>query len=294
MTTITVAASQHLIQAPDNWEQFVAIVETQVRDAVQQGATLLVFPEYGSLSLVMLLPPAHRLTLKGQLSGLQAFATDYVSLFESLARQFSVWIVAPSFPFAIESGHCVNRAWITGPAGEVLYQDKIHMTRFENELFAISPGTALTIVDTGTFRFATAICYDSEFPALVKQQIDGGAQLITVPSCTDSLAGYHRVLYCARARAVENQCFVVQAPLCGEAPWCEAIDINVGFAGVFSPVDRGFPADGTLALGTATDNWVTAHCDLTMMTNVREDGQVFNWRDQQQPCVLPVRIDGGG
>lgn len=293
MSIITVAASQHLIQAPDNWEHFASIVEAQIRDAAQQGANLLIFPEYGSMTLVMLLPPAHRFTLTGQLAGLQAFATTYLSLFQSLSRQFNVWIVAPSFPFASETDHYVNRAWITGPAGEVLYQDKIHMTRFENELFAISPGNALTIVDAGTFRFATAICYDSEFPALVKQQIDGGAQIIAVPSCTDSLAGYHRVLYCARARAVENQCFVAQAPLRGDAPWCEAIDVNTGFAGVFSPVDRGFPADGTLALGTRTDNWVFAHCDLGAMKTVRQDGQVFNWRDQQHPRVLPVRIAKG-
>ncbi len=165
------------------------------------------------------------------------------------------------------------------------------MTRFEKELFFLSPGNTLKIINTGTFHFASAICYDSEFPDLVHQLARGGAQIIAIPSCTDSLAGYHRVHYCARARAVENQCFVVQAPLRGEAPWCEAIDINIGTAGIFSPIDHGFPEDGVLAQGLMHENWVLAECDLDSMENVRQNGQVLNWRDRKNAYVLPIRIE---
>jgi predicted amidohydrolase len=89
---------------------------------------------------------------------------------------------------------------------------------------------------------------------------------------------------------VENQCFVAQAPLTGEAPWCEAIDINVGTAGIFSPVDRGFPSDGVLASSAGTRGWAIAQCDLAQMQQVRTDGQVFNLRDWQQaiPDITPT------
>lgn len=167
------------------------------------------------------------------------------------------------------------------------------MTRFERELFDISPGAALKVFDAGDFRFAVAICYDSEFPAQVHALVDAGAQLIAVPSCTDGLAGYHRVELSARARALENQCFVLQAPLLGDAPWCEAIDVNVGWAGAYGPVDRGFPVDGVLARGQVDTEWLLAELDLAAMQQVRDDGQVFNLRDWTQPLPAVTPISSG-
>lgn len=286
ISSIRVAASQHNIPPSiQSWEEYANTLRQQADTAAERGSTLLVFPEYVSLLLVPLLPPAHRLTLHGQLNGLQQYATAFLQLFTDIAQSTGSWVVAPSFPLTLDSTTLVNRAWICGPQGQQHWQDKHHMTRFENELFAMSPGSGLTVVDTGHCRFGVAICYDSEFPDQVHALARQGAQIIAVPSCTDSLAGYHRVMYCARARAIENQCFLIQAPLRGEAPWCDAIDINVGMAGIFSPVDRGFPEDGTLALGTTADDWVIADCDLNAMEAVRRDGQVLNWQDQLRSKV---------
>ncbi len=281
MQTIRIAASQHAIQAAQSWQHFVEHMQQQVAHAVQHNAQLLVFAEYGSMALVPLLDTTQRGTLANQLCGLQAFAEDFSTLFCKLAQEHRTWIVAPSFPLATSENHYVNRVWIAGPDGQLFFQDKIHMTRFERELFDIKPGHAMQVIDTGYFRFAVAICYDVEFPEQIRALTEAGAQIIAVPSCTDSLHGFHRVLYCAQARAVENQCFVAQAPLTGDAPWCEAIDINVGRAGIFAPVDRGFPETGILAQGADdADGWVFADCDLDQMRQVREDGQVLNWRDR--------------
>lgn len=280
MRIITVAAAQHAIQPASCWEDYAALAEQQVQ--VAGSVNLLVFAEYGSMGLVAALPSHKQATLAAQLAGMQQFAEYFPALFCQLAQQYHAWIVAPTFPFAIAPGRYVNRAWIAGPEGQLFFQDKLHMTRFEREQFDISPGKALHVIDTGNFCFAVAICYDAEFPQQVHKLVSAGAQIIAVPSCTDAEHGFHRVLYSARARAMENQCFVAQAPLTGKAPWCEAIDINVGTAGIFSPVDRGFPADGTLVYGANAAGWAIAHCDLDQMQQVRTDGQVFNLRDWQQ------------
>ena len=288
MSIITIAAAQHAIEPADCWLDFAALAEQQACTAA--GAELLVFAEYGSMGLVAALAAHERATLVTQLAGMQKFAEPYCTLFGQLARKNNAWIVAPSFPFAIAPARYVNRAWIAGPQGQLFFQDKLHMTRFEREQFDITPGNQLRVIDAGHFRFAVAICYDAEFPQQVHALVAAGAQVIAVPSCTDAEHGFHRVLYSARARAVENQCFVAQAPLTGEAPWCEAIDINVGTAGIFSPVDRGFPSDGVLASSAGTHGWAIAQCDLAQMQQVRNDGQVFNLRDWQQaiPDITPT------
>ena len=98
--------------------------------------------------------------------------------------------------------------------------------------------------DTALGRIGVLICYDSEFPLLARAQIEAGAQLLLVPSCTDSLHGYWRVRLAAQARALEGQCYAIQAPLVGNAEWSPAIDINRGAAGIFGPPDGAFPDDG--------------------------------------------------
>ena len=115
---------------------------------------------------------------------------------------------------------------------------------------------------------------------LARKQVEAGANLILVPSCTDAMAGYHRVKIGCQARALENQCYVVQATLVGEAPWSEAVDVNIGAAGVYTPVDRGFPDNGILVEGLINAvQWVFAEVSLDACETVREQGQVFNYRD---------------
>jgi predicted amidohydrolase len=170
------------------------------------------------------------------------------------------------------------------------------MTRFEAEQWGVSVGDALKVFDTALGRIAINVCYDVEFPLLARAQVEAGAQLILAPSCTDTTAGYWRVRVGAQARALENQCVVVQAPLVGEAPWSASVDVNVGAAGVYTPPDRGLPDDGVLAKGTwNTAQWLHATVDARALAAVRRDGQVFNHRDwARQPglgALPPVVVE---
>ena len=168
------------------------------------------------------------------------------------------------------------------------------LTRFERERWGVASGVGQTVVDLGPLgeRFAgaklgVALCYDAEFPLLVRRLTVAGADVIAVPSCTDAAAGYHRVRVACQARALENQCYVVQAPTVGTAAWSIAVDENVGAAGVFAPCDRGFPADGVVALGALNAAaLVVAELDLARVDEVRRDGQVLGHRDWDLPRHL--------
>jgi len=284
----TVAAAQYPVGELETWEAFVAKLTHWCREAAAGGAQLLVFPEYASMELASLFEAPLRADLHGQIAAMQPLLPRWQALHRELAGQFGVYILGGSFPVRMDDGRYHNRAHLFSPSGRIAWQDKRMMTRFENEQWGIASSEApLHLFDTAIGRIGVCICYDVEFPLIARALVEAGAEILLAPSCTDTLAGYHRVRIGARARALENQCYVVQAPLVGEAPWSPAVDVNVGIAGVFTPVDRGFPADGVLAEGGLdTPGWTFADRDLGDLERVRADGQVFNHRDWPRQTAL--------
>src|SRR5690606_27318862 len=102
-----------------------------------------------------------------------------------------------------------NVAHLYTPGGNVYTQDKLHITPAEREGWNILPGEALRIFETPVGRLAIVICYDIEFPELVRILVEHGVDIILTPFATDERKSYLRVRYCAQARAVENMVYVV-------------------------------------------------------------------------------------
>ncbi|MGJ0429918.1 carbon-nitrogen hydrolase family protein [Methylobacter sp.] len=277
---VKIATAQYDISFLENWQNYQAKIERWVGEAAEQDAKILLFPEYGSMELASLFPKEVYSSLSKQLASMQSLLDDYTGLFRTLAQKYGCYIQSGTFPVEIEPNVYRNRAYLFMPDGRLDYQDKLIMTRFENEQWLINSGEELKCFDTEYGRIAINVCYDSEFPMLARKQVEAGANLILVPSCTDTLAGYHRVKIGCQARALENQCYVVQSPTVGEAPWSEAVDVNIGAAAVYTPVDRGFPDNGILAIGELNKaQWVMAEISLSACEAVRQQGQVFNYRD---------------
>jgi predicted amidohydrolase len=275
-----IATAQYPIGSPADWSEYETKIRAWVAQATEANASLLVFPEYFSMELVHLFPENIQKSLGLQLDALQTLKERFIKLFGDLALQHGVHIVAGSFPIKDTDGLFRNRSYLFFPDGHHKHQDKVQMTRFENEQWGISPGHHLRTFETSLGRIAINICYDSEFPILARRQVEAGADLIVVPSCTDTVAGYWRVRIGCQARALENQCYVVQSPTVGHAPWSEAVDVNIGAAAVYTPVDYGFPDNGVLSIGDRDQpQWVYAEVDLGNIAHIRNHGQVFNHRD---------------
>jgi predicted amidohydrolase len=163
------------------------------------------------------------------------------------------------------------------------------MTPFERD-WGISPGGPLRVFDTALGRFGIAICYDSEFPLLVRAQAEAGAEVVLIPSCTERVSGYHRVRTSAMARALESTIATVMSPTVGDAPWSPAVDRNVGAAGIFVPSEPGVADDGTLGEGTLNaPQWVTGAIDLAALRRLRTSGEMRNFADwPAQPGAEPL------
>jgi predicted amidohydrolase len=264
-----------------------------VARAAADGARLLSFPEYGGMALTSLLPDALQQDLRGQIPALEEFHADFVATFALLAARHRIFIQAPSLPVTV-GGQVRNRAYLLSPSGKVDFQDKRQMTRFEKEHWGISGGHDLKIFDIGEARIGIAVCYDIEFPLIAHAMAAAGADLVLAPSCTDTLAGSNRVHVGARARALENQIYVAVAPTVGNASWSPAVDVNTGWAAVYSTPDRGFPDDGILVKGELDQpGWVTAELDFGALKRARERAQVFtarDWEAQGLPGLAIVTV----
>ncbi|HEX8107745.1 MAG TPA: carbon-nitrogen hydrolase family protein, partial [Kofleriaceae bacterium] len=287
MTTLRVAAWQYPIEHLASWDAWLAKLDAGFAEARGRGAALCVVPEYAAMELTSLTGGDD---LAAQLDALQPVLPRYLDAYAALARRLDLAIVAGSFPERLASGEVRNRLRVHTPGG-VAVIEKLQMTRFERERWGVAPGRAQAMIDLGAYRLGVAICYDAEFPLVVRRLVAAGADVIAVPSCTDTPAGYHRVRVACQARALENQCYVVQAPTVGVAPWSIAVDENVGAAGVYGPPDRGFPDDGVIALGAYCEpGWVIADLDLDAIARVRADGQVLGHRDWDLPGHLAAPV----
>ena len=286
---IRAAAAQYPIDEITSFAAFEEKLSQWVQQAVAHGAQLLAFPEYGAMELARIAGREVSIDLRRALEALQDHLGQYEAAYAELAKRYGVFILAGTAPTRLSDGRFVNRARLFSPKGQSAIQQKHIMTRFEGERWGISPSAGLCVFDIGLAKIGIAICYDSEFPLIARALAEAGAEILLVPSCTESMAGYYRVRHSCAARALENQIYVIQSPTVGEAPWSVAVDVNVGAAGFFAPPDHRFPADGVLALGALNQaQWVYATLDLDLLAEVRKDGDVLNARDWSLQPGAPV------
>lgn len=281
---LQIASAQYPVGQHPSFDEWRVHTAHWVSEAAHHGAKLLLFPEYGSMELVSLMPEEVQKDLKLQLFEMRRFYDDFCSVYAELARQYKVIIVAPSFPVVQPSGKVYNRAGVFSQQGMAGWQDKLMMTRFENEHWGIQQAPpSFSLFEAAWGSFGIQICYDVEFPIGTAALCRAGASLILAPSCTETLRGSTRVHVGARARALENQCYTVVSPLVGEAPWLPAVDVNYGHATAYSSPDTGLPEEGVVATMPANQpGWLQVHLDLKALETVRSDGQVLNYRDHQQ------------
>jgi len=276
---IAIAAAQYPIGQPASLPEWREKVAKWVADGAATGAELLVFPEYAAIEQAACFGPEVYGDLKATLHKVAEIAGERVAFHSELAAMHKVHILVGSGPLLKDDGRFVNAAQLVTPSGIVGEQEKLVMTPFERD-WGISAGGPVRVFDTALGRIGIAICYDSEFPLLVRAMAEAGAELILVPSCTERVAGYHRVRTGSMARALENQIATVQSPTVGDALWSPAVDRNSGAAGVYVPSEALVSETGVLAEGTMNEpGWVTATVNLRALKKLRSAGEMRNFND---------------
>lgn len=283
LRTVHVAAANYPIDEPKTFDDWAGKIRRWVAEAADGGAELLVFPEYAAIEYAAIHGPSVTHDLGATLEVVADAYDARLAVHQQLADDHGVFILAGSGPKRHPPGLFVNAAQLVGPKGFFGEQIKMIMTPFEHD-WGVTGGfdidAPLEVFETAIGRISVAICYDSEFPLLVREMTERGAEILLVPSCTERISGYHRVRDGSRARALENQIAVVTSPTVGTAPWSPAVDINTGAAGVFVPPDFRTSETGSLTEADLNvPGWITATLPIETLRRLRDDGEMRNYID---------------
>jgi nitrilase len=204
---IKIAAVQ-MVSTPEPEENF-AVARRLVAQAVADGAQLVLLPEYWPIMGMRDTDKvAHAETLG---------AGPIQAVMAELAQQHGIWLIGGTLPLvAPEAGKVLNTTLVFDPAGQrVARYDKIHLFSFTkgdesyDEARTIVPGEQVQTFDAPFGKVGLSVCYDLRFPELYRAM--GECKLIVVPAAFTYPTGQSHWETLLRARAIENQCYVLAA-----------------------------------------------------------------------------------
>lgn len=202
------------LNGSSDMERNLAVTERLVRRAAAAGASFIATPE----ATTYLGPHDQKVALAEPVDG------PTHRRLADLAAELGVTLLVGSVAERAEpeehaAGRCYNTSLLFGPDGRLLARyRKVHLfdvdlaksggVRFLESEYT-SRGHELVVADTTLGRVGLSICFDLRFPELYRALVDRGATVLAVPSAFTLMTGKDHWHVLLRARAIENQCWVV-------------------------------------------------------------------------------------
>jgi predicted amidohydrolase len=257
-TLVRAAAVQ--LNATDDVDANLATADRLTREAAANGAELVVLPE--------------KWTVLGRGEAMAAAAQSLdgpaISWAKAIAKELHVDLIAGSFVEAVQGQtKTANTSAHIRPDGEIaaLYR-KLHMfdVEVDGTVYAESAreraGDQITVTQTAQGHvLGMSICYDVRFPELYRELSSRGATIITVPSAFTLATTRDHWEVLLRARAIENQAFVIAANQIGEHP-------PGNRSGGRSMIVDAWGVQ--LAIAPDSESVIIADLDFTLLNDVRQ------------------------
>lgn len=213
-------AAVQMISAPEISPNLVTAARL-IAEAADQGARLVALPEYFPI-----IGPSDATRLLAREAEGCGPLQDFLA---AAAQRHKIWLVGGSIPLAAANpDKLLNSCLVFDPSGQrVARYDKIHLFGFskgaetydEAQTIEAGPATPATFdmtIDGETIRVGLGICYDLRFPELFRAM--GAVDLIILPAAFTDTTGRAHWEILLRARAIENQCYVLASAQGGEHP----------------------------------------------------------------------------
>jgi predicted amidohydrolase len=202
------------LAADEHVDANVERAEIGVRDAAARGARLIALPEKWNVI-------GERDVLE---AGAEPIDGPTLTRVRAWARELDVWILAGSIvvrePGAAKLS---NLSVLVDPTGAIRARyAKMHMFDVDvagvayRESDAEDPGSELVVADVDGIPVGMTVCYDLRFPELFRLLALRGARILTVPAAFTLMTGRDHWEVLLRARAIENQCFVLAPDIIGD------------------------------------------------------------------------------
>jgi predicted amidohydrolase len=241
----------------------LAKIEAGLRRVAAQGAQLAVLPEMWSTGF------AYK-----KLAELAAETPCVLEALSVLSAELGLTVVG-SLPELVDDKVC-NTSYVTDRGMLAGSYRKLHLFSLMNEQEHIAAGDRSVVVDTSVGRLGLAVCYDLRFPELFRKLALEGAEIICLPGewPAPRQLPWRTLL---RARAIENQCFVVAANCCGRQGALDFFGMSLIIA----------PRGELLAEAEALPTELVATCDFREFEDCRAQITCFKDRRPDVYGILP-------
>ncbi len=258
MSRLVVAALQ--MQSGTDKQRNLSTAEALVDEAVERGAGVIALPEYFNFGGAPQLQRENAEPIPG----------PSVDRLREKARTARVYLVGGSLAERVEEkGRVFNTSVVIDPQGDITAKySKIHLFDVDisslmvmNEADTFEPGDSIVAAETGYGVVGLTICYDLRFPELYRALALEGARIIFVISSFMASTGKAHWEPLLRARAIENQVFIVAPNQIGPVA-----GTNLARYGHSAIVD---PWGSVLSEASDRDGVVTAEIDFDYLNTVR-------------------------
>lgn len=245
-----------------------------VNEAHRQEAQVVVLPELQVLELLNLEKDLAEHKVARYLAQFSEAIEDWL---KRISCSSGMTLVGGSY-FKETPAGILNVCAVADPARGLAVGAKNNLTTYERDTWKLLRGHGLAKPHDA--RIGVTICYDSEFPESGRALAEEGVLVQCVPAFTETKRGFQRVRWSCRARAIENQNFVVHASLVGSLGR-EPAPTTYGSTAILTPSIEPFPMNAVLAESKVGEEAVlVADLDLDMLEAARESGDVRNWNDR--------------
>ncbi len=287
---VRIAAVQYQMRTIKDFSEFAQQCEFFIDTASEYKSDFVLFPELHTTQLLSCIPELRPGEAARKLA---EFTPQYLDFYTEMAVKYHVNIIGGS-QFVMEDEALYNVSYLFRRDGTLEQQEKIHITPSERKWWGVTPGRKVNVFDTDCGTVSILICYDIEFPELVRIAAGKGAQIVFVPFNTDTRHGYLRVRNCAMARCVENHVYVAVAGCTGNLPFVENSDIHYAQSAIFTPADAEFARDAIAAESNANIETLVIHdVDVEQLRRHKESGSVQNWNDRRLDLYKVVYQEDG-